>query len=432
MADIGTQAFHLVSAEEYATEILDGNFIATHTINLGNLVEDELSSSGSYELKGIRSTSFGKLLDALPIPAFLFDAKQRVRFVNHSCAKITPEYLTALGSSFGSLFPREDIAEKARHLFETILEDRKQQIVEAVVQLRGRRLFGRLHLRSLRLGGERSILLLVEDLTLEKKQIIQSARFKKELERQVEERTAMLRDANEKLREEISQRALTQEQLRRSLEEKEVLLREIHHRVKNNLQIMSSLLKLQSEYVKDRELLGLFSDAENRIRSMSLVHELLYQSKNMARVSIETYLTALIDHIRGFYGPQRLGVSIVMDIGDAALPVDVVIPVGFIVTELFSNCLKHAFPAGREGEVVVRLHEIGDALFELSVSDNGVGLPDHIDVDRPESLGLDLVDTFVQQLHARKSVIIRNPTQFTITFSIANKNTSDSRPFAQA
>lgn len=210
--------------------------------------------------------------------------------------------------------------------------------------------------------------------------------------------------------------------LEASLREKDVLLREIHHRVKNNLQVMSSLLGLQSEHVKDESHLRMFRDAEDRVRSMALVHEMLYQSENLADLDIRQYVLNLVNYLMGAYGTAGRGAVVKTDIGEVALSVDAAISLGFIITELFSNCLKHAFPDARAGEITISLKPTFDSECELVVADNGVGLGDSVDPFNPKSLGLDLVNTFVDQLGGKMRAFTEERTEFHITFHDVRKH----------
>lgn len=199
----------------------------------------------------------------------------------------------------------------------------------------------------------------------------------------------------------ITERKKAEQQIRDSLEEKEVLLKEIHHRVKNNLQIISSLLHLQAARLDDETLLNAFEDSQHRIRSMALIHEELYKSADLARIDFRGYVERLVDNLVDAFGVGGR-ISVTLDMDTSLLTIDRAIPMGLIVNELVSNALKYAFPDGRRGEVRIELR-IGpnsDA-FSLSVIDDGVGTPADISLDTPDSLGLRLVSSLVGQLKAR-------------------------------
>jgi two-component sensor histidine kinase len=199
----------------------------------------------------------------------------------------------------------------------------------------------------------------------------------------------------------ITERKKAEQQIRDSLEEKEVLLKEIHHRVKNNLQIISSLLHLQAARLDDETLLNAFEDSQHRIRSMALIHEELYKSADLTRIDFRGYVERLVDNLVDAFGVGgRVGVTLDMD--TSLLTIDRAIPMGLIVNELVSNALKYAFPDGRRGKlrIELRVGHDNDA-FSLSVIDDGVGVPAEISLDNPDSLGLRLVSSLVGQLKAR-------------------------------
>ncbi|EMG37227.1 PAS domain S-box [Desulfocurvibacter africanus PCS] len=195
----------------------------------------------------------------------------------------------------------------------------------------------------------------------------------------------------------VSERKLNEERLRDSLREKEVLLKEIHHRVKNNLQTISSLLSLQAQVLDDPAVAELFRESQNRIQSMALVHERLYQADDLSSVDFDSYLSSVISFLMQSYRRSSSSVRLIKDLEDLALPVTVAIPCGLMVNELLSNSLKYAFPDGRAGTIEVSFRRDGD-MYVLRVADDGVGLPPDIDPLDTSSLGLKLVLTLVRQL----------------------------------
>lgn len=223
--------------------------------------------------------------------------------------------------------------------------------------------------------------------------------------------------SNEQLSEEIVYRKGVEQQIQASLQDKEVMLREIHHRVKNNLQIICSLLSIQAVYVEDDAQLKSLGELQNRVRSMALVHEALYQSESLARISAREYVLALAEHLWDFYGSVCGSIVMNTDLEDITLGIDTAVPLGFLITELVSNSLKHAFPNGRGGEVRISLHALGQGEFELVVKDDGVGMHKDIDWDELESMGLELVDAFVGQLQGRLVVNSNGGTEFRVRFN---------------
>ncbi|MFP4642591.1 MAG: histidine kinase dimerization/phosphoacceptor domain -containing protein, partial [Dehalococcoidia bacterium] len=188
---------------------------------------------------------------------------------------------------------------------------------------------------------------------------------------------------------EMVERKRAEEQIQKDLTEKETLLREIHHRVKNNLQIVSSLLRRQGRQIQDATLKEMLKESENRVLSMSIIHEKLYRSESMAAINFNEFARSLSQGLLKSYGIAN--VALKTDIEDIQLPIDTAIPCGLIVNELVSNSLKYAFPEGQGGEIEIGLHQMGDSEVELLVRDNGVGLPEDIDIRNTESLGMHLV-----------------------------------------
>ncbi len=214
------------------------------------------------------------------------------------------------------------------------------------------------------------------------------------------------------------ERKLAEEQIRNSLKEKEVLLKEIHHRVTNNLQIITSLLNLQSGYLKDENTLKVLRESQNRIRSMSLVHEELYRSKDVSRINFSEYIQKVVGNLFRSYGidSSRIGLNIKSD--SITLSIGKAITCGLIITELVSNSLKYAFPDSMKGSIGISLHSDGSGKLELVLKDDGVGLPKNFDWrNTTGSLGLQLVTTLTNQLDGTIELDRSNGTEFKITFS---------------
>jgi PAS domain S-box-containing protein len=208
-----------------------------------------------------------------------------------------------------------------------------------------------------------------------------------------------------------------EEKIKASLKEKELLLQEIHHRVKNNMQVISSLLKLQAETIQDERLCASFRDSEHRVRAMSLVHEKLYQSKDFTHIPFKDYLTSLIRYLYQSYTPQARNIELSSEIEELPLTITHAIPCGLIVNELVSNALKHAFPEKRKGTITLSLRSPERDTIELSVTDNGISLPDDIDIHTTKTLGLHLVTILVEdQLKGEITVSRRKGTRFRIRF----------------
>ncbi len=220
--------------------------------------------------------------------------------------------------------------------------------------------------------------------------------------------------------EDITERKQAEEQIQASLEEKELLLKEIHHRVKNNLQIISSLLNLQSAYLKEPLSIELFKDSQYRVRAMALVHEKLYQSKNLARIDFGLYTRELTTHLLRMYGNNSNTVSLDVIADDITLDIDAAIPMGLIINELITNSLKYAFPAGQRGKISIEFRRDDGHQMTLLVRDNGVGLEKDLDFRNTRSLGLQLVNNLVDQLDGMIELDTKGGTAFKMVFANLN------------
>jgi two-component sensor histidine kinase/DNA-binding NarL/FixJ family response regulator len=225
-----------------------------------------------------------------------------------------------------------------------------------------------------------------------------------------------LRRINTELTMEIGERRKVEEKLRASLAEKEVLLKEVHHRVKNNLQIISTLLDLQADTIHDDVLQKSLKDCQDRIKAMALIHEKLYESSDLARIDFWEYIEGLVGHLLSSYvdDPQRIVMKV--DVGDIQMGIDRAIPYGLIINELVSNAIKHAFPNGRSGEIAISLRADDGGGLILTVADNGVGLPPGLDFRNTETLGLQLVNLLTKQLRGELSILNDGGAAFIIRF----------------
>jgi PAS domain S-box-containing protein len=214
----------------------------------------------------------------------------------------------------------------------------------------------------------------------------------------------------------VTDRKKAEKMIRQSLREKEVMLQEIHHRVKNNMQVISSMLSLQSRHIKDKNALELFKDSQNRVRSMSLVHEKLYMSENLGRIDCHEYVRSLTNYLSQIYCIDPNIIKFRFNIDEVFFGIETATPFGLLVNELVSNALKHAFPEGKEGAITINLHKDGEGDYALVVSDDGIGIPDHIDFRNTETLGLQLVSTLADQLDAAIELHRSGGTSFEINF----------------
>ena len=197
-----------------------------------------------------------------------------------------------------------------------------------------------------------------------------------------------------------------EEQIKSALREKELLIKEVYHRVKNNLQVVSSLLSLQAEQISDPRYRDIFAESQNRIRSMSLIHESLYKTSNLARVDFGSYVTSLASGLIKTYGFAPDQIQLEVDTDGIFLEVDLAIPCGLMVNEMISNSLKHGFKGlaetGRKGLITVSLSLAEGKMFRLEVGDNGAGFdsgPERL--EEPDTLGLQLINILAGQLNGR-------------------------------
>ncbi|AFZ14409.1 signal transduction histidine kinase [Crinalium epipsammum PCC 9333] len=215
----------------------------------------------------------------------------------------------------------------------------------------------------------------------------------------------------------ITERKQAEDKLKASLQEKETLLKEVHHRVKNNLQIISSLLRLQSKQIRDADVLELFQESQNRVRTMALIHEKLYQSDNLAKIDFLEYIQTLIQELSRSYGASKQAIAFKLNIEKVHLEVDMAIPCGLIINELVSNSLKYAFKDRQTGEIDISLVQHSQSnSFILTISDNGVGLPQNLDFRKTQSLGLQLVCRLTKQLGGSINLNPSQGTAFQIIF----------------
>ncbi|RMF04877.1 MAG: hypothetical protein D6768_02205, partial [Chloroflexi bacterium] len=218
---------------------------------------------------------------------------------------------------------------------------------------------------------------------------------------------------HEQTERELARRMQAEEKIKASLQEKEVLLKEIHHRVKNNLQIVSSLLNLQANYVQDPQILAAFQDSQSRIRSMAMVHEKLYRSDNLANINFADYIRDLAAYLRRTFSTGFVEVAIEAE--DVFWTIDMAVPGGLILNELLSNAFKHAFPDGQSGKIDISLRRTAAGKTVLEVADNGPGLPPEIDFKNTDSLGLQLVNALTNQLGGTITLDATYGAVFTIT-----------------
>jgi two-component system, sensor histidine kinase PdtaS len=230
-------------------------------------------------------------------------------------------------------------------------------------------------------------------------------------------------DDNQRLRKllfvdtDITESKKMENQIVASLKEKDLLLKEIHHRVKNNLQIIISLLNLQSGYIKDEETLKAVREGQNRVRSMALVHEKFYQSDELGEIDFKEYTEKLCSFLKQSYAEQDAPISIQVEAEGIGFDMDTAMPCGLLITEIVSNALKYGFPNGREGEIKIEFKKIPEKKVRMTISDNGIGLPPDFEIEKSESLGMQLIIALTSQLDGELISSGDNGTKFSVTFT---------------
>ena len=214
----------------------------------------------------------------------------------------------------------------------------------------------------------------------------------------------------------MTERRKAEDRLQASLREKDILLQEIHHRVKNNMQVISSLLNLQSKHLTDPVAVEMFRECQHRIRTMALVHESLYKSSDLSKIEFGSYLRSLANHLFHFNEVDTRRIRLETALEEVYLDIQTAIPSGLIANELLSNAMKHAFPGKRSGTIGLTLRPLPDGSYLLSVKDDGIGIPEGIDARKTESLGLQIVSSLIDQVDGRLEILRENGTEFRIVF----------------
>jgi PAS domain S-box-containing protein len=236
----------------------------------------------------------------------------------------------------------------------------------------------------------------------------------------IESNGAVINFKNEKailaINRDVTSKKQAENQILSSLKEKEILLKEVHHRVKNNLQVISSLLKLQSEYINDKNDREIFRESQNRVRTMALIHEKLYRSHDLARIDFGDYVQNLTSSLLLTYNVNKHKIKLKYNIEKIFFDVDTAIPCGLLINELVSNCIKHAFGKDDSGEIKIELYTDEDNCYSMIVKDNGKGFPETVDFRNTKTLGMQLVVTLADQLDAVVSMDNHVGTSFLIKF----------------
>lgn len=219
-----------------------------------------------------------------------------------------------------------------------------------------------------------------------------------------------------KAQNEIAERIKIEQQLEQSIKEKEILLKEIYHRVKNNLQVISSLIKLQIDFTDEQSTKEFLKMSQTRVKTMALVHEKLYRSDNLNSLNLQKYIETLVTHLLSIYSVKPGFVSVNTNAGNINLGIDIAIPCALIINELVSNSLRHAFPADRKGYININLQKETDGSIQLAVLDNGIGLPAEFDLYNSKGMGMQIVTTLSEQIDGKIEVKKSPLTVFIVKF----------------
>ncbi|GEM_PF-2231590 len=289
---------------------------------------------------------------------------------------------------------------------EVLLQTREGDVIHALLSI-----------GQIDMNGSQGMILMLQDIT-ELKQAQESLQLARDdLEIRVQQRTAELQQANHRLLEEVTERSNAELRLRDSIKEKDVLLRELHHRVKNNLQLILSLLQLQLYAIEEPEARRILSDIRDRIHCMGLVHEILCRGDDLRNIDISQYIRTLASNLIYSYKGNSGQVALEVETASVILTLDAAIAVGLIVNELVSNALKHAFNGRQKGRVSIHLFRNTAHQLVLEISDDGAGLPKNFQLETVESLGLQLVQALTRQLEGMMTMSNSRGTTFRLEFA---------------
>ncbi|MBN8701471.1 MAG: PAS domain S-box protein [Bacteroidetes bacterium] len=366
----------------------------------------DITARKEFELK-IKSSedNYRRLVELSPDGIFIHDLKGYVIFANPSALKIMGiNHLSELKnkSIFHYILPQYHSTVKKRRMefgkgnkSLPFLPIKIKNAVGEVLDIESKPI-------PFIFEGKYAVLVVYHDLTQQRK-------IEKE-----QMRLQIVEETNKQLKEEIKDRKNAEQKLKQSLQEKEVLLKEVHHRVKNNLQVISSILNLQSSYITDEYTINLFKESQNRIKSMAFIHETLYQTKDFSRINIADYLTNVVKNLVHSYSLQKVETELLIEKID--MNIDTAIPCGLVVNEIISNSLKYAFINKENPQLYLSVKNYKSDLIKIRVGDNGVGLPNGFDYKSSATLGMQLIFTLAEQINADVKIDTNNGVHYTIIF----------------
>ncbi len=346
----------------------------------------------------------------------VLDIKDRIIYLNNTAISLLPKegISKIIGSPISDFLPE----------FNQIISKKPGKIAEIKINsvLYRIKMFTKLNKESRIIGRT----LLFRDISQLVQVKDQMAKIEKKLGTRVSERTEELEKTNTVLLREIDEHRNSEVKLRSSLEEKNILLSEVHHRVKNNLQVINSLLKLQTKYIEDETALDAFNTAVSRIRSIAMIHEKLYKSENLSNANFSEYIHELAQSLISSHRNNDISINLIVNVENIFLDIDASVLCGLIINELIINTLKYAFPENRADNEIrinfISMQKSQDNVygtgfgFELTVSDNGTGLPEELDIENSETLGFKIITTLVKQLKGTILVNSNNGTLVKINF----------------
>ena len=303
--------------------------------------------------------------------------------------------------------------------FNSLEKGEKSLIKNIPIELKNGKLkFVDINTAQMTIGNEDYLVNFFRDITIRKNVEEALKRANDELEIRVKERTEELFKISEQLKNELKERKHKEQVIKASLKEKEVLLREIQHRVRNNLQVVISLLRLQSKHITDKKAIDVLVETQNRVKSMALIHGRLYQSKDLANINFGEYINGLINHLLTTYKVSPASIKTEVNVDNMISSIAMATPCGLIINELVSNTFKHAFPDEQNGEILIDLHSDNNNQCVLTVKDNGVGLPEKFDIKKSKTLGMQLISALVEQLDGKLGINRNGGTTFKLIFSL--------------